>query len=314
MSSVTLSTEMNVLNPDWPQADEIPVKGEEIRPTGAEPQTRRYRPENFEKALDSSNTREVDAKKEAALPLPIRKRSFGSKPGPSTSQTEKRLPKNRNRKSTRRKSQAKSKGSESAEVDTDSAIKFAYVVEACMKDPMKEKTLGVFTNLAAANETAIKFAEQNGTQRNDIVDIVSSINIEEKDKPVLSTGKGRATRRTWKDGTIDIQPRIVSGKFFFIRVLPKELASSSEKREEKDKVYLAVEKSKSKLYVGGAFWTKDEAWEACKKYWPQNLLSRPIERRDEWVDEQGMGHVEGAFGETSYHWFVEAYRFREKAD
>jgi hypothetical protein len=97
-------------------------------------------------------------------------------------------------------------------------------------------------------------------------------------------------------------------------VLPKELASSSEKREEKDKVYLAVEKSKSKLYVGGAFWTKYEAWEACKKYWPQNLLSRPIERRDEWVDEQGMGHVEGAFGETSYHWFVEAYRFREKAD
>ena len=42
--------------------------------------------------------------------------------------------------------------------------------------------------------------------------------------------------------------------------------------------------------------------------------SCPIERRYEWVDEQGMGYDESVFGETSYRWFVEAYRFREKTD
>ena len=99
----------------------------------------------------------------------------------------------------------------------------------------------------------------------------------------------------------------MSGKLLFIRVLRKELASASEKREEKDKVYLALEKSESTLYVGRVFWTKDDAWEVCKNYWSQMSHSWPIERRDEWVDEQGMGHVEGAFGETSHHWFVELY-------
>jgi len=110
----------------------------------------------------------------------------------------------------------------------------------------------------------------------------------------------------------EIRPR--NGRFTWIRVLPKEVECGEERLEMGglgQEVYLALNRSRNGLFVSGAFWTKEEAWEGCRKYITQLLYCEKETKNSELVDEGQMRHAKGIIGGLSHHWFVGAYRVDE---
>jgi hypothetical protein len=164
-----------------------------------------------------------------------------------------------------------------------------YVVKA--SDPFEE-VIGVFTRLADAKEVAVsyvtKFYEISASQ---IVDnVVSSF------EPLGRAAE--ATVRNWPNGTCEICVGMGSS----VKVLPKEFSAPSA---FSGMAYLALDRSAGKqLFVVGTYGSKEEAWEACKKYWTQLSYWTQF-RPHEWCDGKGMFHAEGMIGDVHHYWFVE---------
>lgn len=177
---------------------------------------------------------------------------------------------------------------------------FMYVVEAAGFVETSEKIIGVFTSLSKANERAIEYAAQYGISTTDILDIVSG----------LGTASARACRRVWPNGTTEV--RSLCGGFNWVKVLPKEFPTSADNQGARF-AYLALDRSIG-LFVIGVYGSKDDAWEACRKYWTQLSYCTPIENGKKWLDAQGMFHAQGAVGGRAHHWFVEPYVFDAGVD
>ncbi len=160
-----------------------------------------------------------------------------------------------------------------------------------------ERIIGVFNLLTKASERAAEYATQSGLSNTDIVDIVSSFGYAGP-KPI-------ATRRAWPNGTSEVRVLSCRTDLKWIKVLPKELTAPSGKTDFKT-AYLALDRSGG-LFVIGAYTSKDEAWEACRKYWTQLSYCSAIQNMEQWYDEKCMFHAQGALGGMIHHWFVEPY-------
>jgi len=118
-------------------------------------------------------------------------------------------------------------------------------------------------------------------------------------------GPAKASRKVWPNGICEIRI-LCSSRLEWIKVLPKEFSSSKTGSTDSGTAFLALDRS-SILFVIGAYRSKTDAWEACRKYWTQLSNMMPIENKTQWCDEQGMLHATGEIGNTAHHWFVECY-------
>jgi hypothetical protein len=186
---------------------------------------------------------------------------------------------------------------------------FLYIVEAA---DSSEKIIGAFTQLEQANDCAITYAAQYGIPAAEIVDHVSSFGRGScgpiPTRAAASMGPANASRKVWPNGTCEI--RILGrSRLEWIKVMPKEFSASNITESTEDPggtAYLAVDRSDI-LFVIGAYRSKADAWEACRKYWTQLSNWMPIEGETQWFDEQGMLHATGSIGNTTHHWCVEPY-------
>jgi len=152
---------------------------------------------------------------------------------------------------------------------------FVYVV---LTRRTSEEIVGVFASLPKANECAVKYASQYGiphTYRRAQLDETSWVGV-------------------FGDNSLSE-----------VRVLPKEFTTLTGNTDF-GTIYLALDRP-SFLFVIGAYRSKDEAWEACQKYWRQLSYCCEIQGERQWVDRQGMPHARGAIAGRSHHWFVEPY-------
>jgi hypothetical protein len=176
---------------------------------------------------------------------------------------------------------------------------FAYVVQISTNSG--QKIIGVFTSLSKANNAALDCASQSGIVASDIVDIVSSFAFAGP-KPKRAPAK----RRTWSNGTSEIQILDDSSQLKWIKVLAKGVDGLGS--GDFGVAYLALDNS----FVVGVFRTEGEAWQACQKYSAQLSYCSEIENKDHWVDDQGMNHTKGIIGGATHHWFVKLYNTDEK--
>ena len=177
---------------------------------------------------------------------------------------------------------------------------FVYVVEASVKS---EGIIGVFNSVANANQRATEYALQLfGMSDTDIVDITGSFS-----KGHSNTGsQPMATRRVWPNGATEIRLLSYDAGPRWIKVLPKRLTVADGEPDPRT-AYLALDRSNI-LFIIGAYTSKGEAWEACRKYWTQLSYGwGVIHGMKHWFDEQWMFHAQGSLGDLVHHWFVEPY-------
>jgi hypothetical protein len=182
---------------------------------------------------------------------------------------------------------------------------FLYVVKASDR---YETVIGVFKDPSFADESARAYIAQYCNSGVEIEDIVRGFGRDfsgTKPTPAAITRSNavKASRRVWPNGTVDI--RVYSHGLQWVKVLPKELPAATENTDLRT-AYLALHRS-SGLFVIGAYGSKDQAWEACRKYWTQLSYCMPIENENKWYDKQGMFHLIGIIGNTPHHWFVEPH-------
>lgn len=200
----------------------------------------------------------------------------------------KQRPRHRQKKSNKTKTQPLANQA-SEQLQEPSADDLLYVVKAA--NPFEE-IIGVFTRLADAKEVAVSYVTKfYGTSASQIVDnVVSSF------EPLGRAAE--ATVRNWPNGTCEIC--VDMGRW--VKVLPKEFSAQSA---FSGMAYLALDRSAGKqLFVVGTYGSKEEAWEACKKYWTQLSYWTQF-RPHEWCDGKGMFHAEGMIGDVHHYWFVE---------
>lgn len=165
---------------------------------------------------------------------------------------------------------------------------FRYVVQVSGDSDSLEGIVGVYSELERANECAKGYVGRWGVGKSEIVDIQSSLGH-----------RSKVMRRSWKNGTSEIK---VDGAW--VKVLPKEFTAPEE---GDDKMYLAVDRSGSGLFVIGIFSKQEPAGEACEKYRDQLAYCSALEEKEQWFDGQGIFHSKGKIGGKGHHWFVVEY-------
>lgn len=155
---------------------------------------------------------------------------------------------------------------------------------------MRQRTVGVFEDLARANKCAEGCVARHGFPPEEITDISDSSLFGHTAWPTA------VSRRSWPGGTSELR----GGGFEWIKVMPKEWsASASTSTPGSGVAYLAF----SGTLVIGAYGSKHEAWEACRRNWEQLSYWTAMEV-DMWVDKGGMYHGEGTILGRLRHWFV----------
>jgi len=169
-----------------------------------------------------------------------------------------------------------------------------YVVQVIYPN---EKIIGVYTQVTEANKYAMAYmSAANGILASEIGDAGGFFGSN------IPAGKRAGKRSSWT-GALEI---ILSGGRPWIRVLPNKCPEPPGS-SDRGLAYLALDQVGSGLFVIGAFRSKDDAWEGCKKYWGQLSYCTPVVDMSQWVTKEGMYHAKGLIVGRAHHWFVKQY-------
>jgi hypothetical protein len=244
----------------------------------------------------------------------------GALPTPPSRNNKNRPPRNRNKKGNGAKStsgpSALPAKAEKSSYQTSSLnvpqgenkITSVYIIEASTFRAVE--IVGTFTLLSRANERVEEYITQCGMSNANTVDSCSGFGFEgpkPQDIPKFAVSR----RGPWASGASETcipQNRTGVRKF---RVLPKD-STFSEKDTGFGTAYLAMDGSGLGLMALGVYHTKEQAWQACERYWIQLSFLSEMEKEKEWFDEKGMHHVRGSVAGRAHHFFVERHVLNPK--
>jgi hypothetical protein len=187
---------------------------------------------------------------------------------------------------------------------------FVYVIEASAFGTVK--IVGAFMHLSKANERVEEYITQCGLANVDTVDIRSKFAFngpKPQDIPKLVVSR----RGSWANGASETCLPDNSTGVSKLRVLPRDSTFSTEDTEF-IVAYLAMDSTELGLMVIGAYRTKEQAWQACEKYWNQLSYLNEMQKEKEWFDERGMHHVWGFVGGRAHHFFVEMHALNPEVE